>query len=101
MAVVELSLYAFAPSAAAVLADWGADVVKIVPPTVADPMMGSPIARLPEHERALVALRYGADLSYDDIATTMRLPLGTVKTRLFRARQRLAGLLKEEGDAAS
>jgi crotonobetainyl-CoA:carnitine CoA-transferase CaiB-like acyl-CoA transferase len=48
--VVELSLYAFAPSAAAVLADWGADVVKIVPPTVADPMMGSPIARLPERD---------------------------------------------------
>ena len=29
--VVELSLYAFAPSAAAVLSDWGADVVKVVP----------------------------------------------------------------------
>ena len=48
--VVELSLYAFAPSAAAVLADWGADVVKIVPPAVADPMWGSPIARLPERD---------------------------------------------------
>src|SRR5436190_5207740 len=45
--VVELSLYAFAPSAAAVLADWGADVVKVVPPKVADPMMGTPIAGLP------------------------------------------------------
>src|SRR5438094_1639672 len=48
--VVELSLYAFAPSAAAVLSDWGADVVKVVPPTVADPMMGTPIARLPQRE---------------------------------------------------
>jgi crotonobetainyl-CoA:carnitine CoA-transferase CaiB-like acyl-CoA transferase len=48
--VVELSMYAFAPSAAAVLADWGADVVKVVPPTVADPMMGTPIARLPERD---------------------------------------------------
>ncbi len=46
--VVELSMYAFAPSAAAVLADWGADVVKIVPPDVADPMMGTPIAGLPD-----------------------------------------------------
>jgi crotonobetainyl-CoA:carnitine CoA-transferase CaiB-like acyl-CoA transferase len=45
--VVEVSLYAFAPSAAAVLADWGADVVKVVPPKVADPMMGTPIAGLP------------------------------------------------------
>jgi crotonobetainyl-CoA:carnitine CoA-transferase CaiB-like acyl-CoA transferase len=48
--VVELSLYAFAPSCAAVLADWGADVIKIVPPTVADPMKGSPIAGLPKKE---------------------------------------------------
>ena len=30
--VVELSMYAFAPSSAAVLADWGADVIKVVPP---------------------------------------------------------------------
>jgi crotonobetainyl-CoA:carnitine CoA-transferase CaiB-like acyl-CoA transferase len=45
--VLELSMYAFAPSAAAVLADWGADVVKIVPPNQADPMMGAPIAGLP------------------------------------------------------
>jgi crotonobetainyl-CoA:carnitine CoA-transferase CaiB-like acyl-CoA transferase len=48
--VVELSMYAFAPSAAAVLADWGAEVVKVVPPTVADPMKGTPIARLPERD---------------------------------------------------
>jgi crotonobetainyl-CoA:carnitine CoA-transferase CaiB-like acyl-CoA transferase len=48
--VVELSLYAFAPSAAAVLSDWGADVVKVVPPKVADPMMGTPIAGLPRKD---------------------------------------------------
>jgi crotonobetainyl-CoA:carnitine CoA-transferase CaiB-like acyl-CoA transferase len=48
--VIELSLYAFAPSCAAVLADWGADVIKIVPPTVADPMKGNPIAGLPKKE---------------------------------------------------
>lgn len=45
--VVELAMYAFAPSAAAVLADWGADVVKVVPPEMADPMYGSPVAGLP------------------------------------------------------
>jgi crotonobetainyl-CoA:carnitine CoA-transferase CaiB-like acyl-CoA transferase len=48
--VVELSMYAFAPSSSAVLADWGADVVKIVPPDVADPMLGSPIAGLPKKD---------------------------------------------------
>jgi crotonobetainyl-CoA:carnitine CoA-transferase CaiB-like acyl-CoA transferase len=45
--VVELAMYAFAPSSAAVLADWGADVIKIVPPERADPMMGTPVAALP------------------------------------------------------
>src|SRR5512145_1244925 len=42
------------------------------------------IVQLPAHERSLVALRYGADLSYEEIAATMQLPLGTVKNRLFR-----------------
>jgi crotonobetainyl-CoA:carnitine CoA-transferase CaiB-like acyl-CoA transferase len=46
--VVEVSMYAFAPSAAAVLADWGADVIKVVPPRTADPMKGNPVAGLPE-----------------------------------------------------
>jgi crotonobetainyl-CoA:carnitine CoA-transferase CaiB-like acyl-CoA transferase len=45
--VVELAMYAFAPSSGAVLADWGADVVKVVPPAVADPMKGAPVAALP------------------------------------------------------
>src|SRR5258707_15208858 len=48
--VVEVSMYAFAPSTAAVLADWGADVIKVVPPKVGDPMMGTPIAGLPKKD---------------------------------------------------
>ncbi|ONH58852.1 carnitine dehydratase [Frankia sp. CcI49] len=48
--VIEASMYAFAPSAGAVLADWGADVIKIVPPDVRDPMSGNIIAGLPERE---------------------------------------------------
>jgi crotonobetainyl-CoA:carnitine CoA-transferase CaiB-like acyl-CoA transferase len=48
--VVEVSMYAFAPSAAAVLADWGADVIKVVPPGVADPMKGTPIGGLPTRD---------------------------------------------------
>jgi crotonobetainyl-CoA:carnitine CoA-transferase CaiB-like acyl-CoA transferase len=45
--VVELSMYAFAPSAAAVLADWGADVIKVAPRAFADPMRGAPLAGMP------------------------------------------------------
>src|SRR4030088_2518608 len=54
--VVELSLYAFAPSAAAVLADWGADVVKVVPPEINDPMFGSPIAGLPKRDGGVAVM---------------------------------------------
>jgi crotonobetainyl-CoA:carnitine CoA-transferase CaiB-like acyl-CoA transferase len=39
MRVVEVSAWAFVPSAGAVLADWGADVIKVEPPT-GDPMRG-------------------------------------------------------------
>lgn len=45
--VIELSMYAFAPACAAVLSDWGADVIKVVPPNSADPMRGNSIAGLP------------------------------------------------------
>jgi crotonobetainyl-CoA:carnitine CoA-transferase CaiB-like acyl-CoA transferase len=48
--VVELSMYAFAPSSAAVLADWGADVVKVVPPGTPDVLMGNAIGGLPARD---------------------------------------------------
>jgi len=48
--VVELSMYAFGPSSAAVIADWGADVIKVMPPRLADPMMGKPVAGLPDKD---------------------------------------------------
>ncbi len=51
------------------------------------------LAALPERERTLLALRYGAELSYAEIATTLDVPLGTAKTWLFRAKQRLAELM--------
>src|SRR5579862_4607447 len=49
--VLEVSMYAFVPSAGAVLADWGADVVKVVHPEYSDPM-ASPkaIANLPDKD---------------------------------------------------
>jgi crotonobetainyl-CoA:carnitine CoA-transferase CaiB-like acyl-CoA transferase len=55
--VVELSMYAFGPSCAAVLADWGADVVKIVPPLTGDPLM-SPrgIGGLPDRDVGMVPM---------------------------------------------
>ena len=47
------------------------------------------IDSLPDHYRLLVSLRYQDDLSYDEIAALLGLPVGTVKTGLFRAKARL------------
>jgi RNA polymerase sigma-70 factor (ECF subfamily) len=47
------------------------------------------IDRLPEQYRLLVSMRYQHELSYDEIANLLGLPVGTVKTGLFRAKARL------------
>src|SRR3954447_14150293 len=48
--VVELSMWAFVPAAGAVLADWGADVIKVVHPDYGDPMRGQPVGDLPQRD---------------------------------------------------
>ena len=45
------------------------------------------VDQLPPAYRELVVLRHSHDLSYDEIAEVTALPLGTVKNRLFRARE--------------
>ena len=47
--------------------------------------------------RELIVLRHSHDLSYDEIAEVTGLPLGTVKNRLFRAREAMRDLLLERG----
>ena len=44
--------------------------------------------------RVLVEMRYFEELSYEEIAEKLELPLGTVKAQLFRAREFLANILK-------
>ena len=39
--------------------------------------------------KLLITLRYQNELSYDEIASTLNLPLGTVKTGIFRAKEQL------------
>lgn len=47
--------------------------------------------------RELIVLRHSNDLSYEEIAEVTGLPLGTVKNRLFRAREAMRDLLVERG----
>ncbi|HEV8591369.1 MAG TPA: sigma-70 family RNA polymerase sigma factor [Pyrinomonadaceae bacterium] len=52
---------------------------------------------LPAAYRELILLRHAQDLSYDEIAEVTQLPLGTVKNRLFRAREMMRDIFIERG----
>jgi len=57
----------------------------------------SVVQSLPPAYRELIVLRHSHDLSYDEIAEVTGLPLGTVKNRLFRAREAMRELLVPRG----
>jgi RNA polymerase sigma-70 factor (ECF subfamily) len=57
-------------------------------------IMQQAIAQLEEEQRLLVVLRDVEELSYDEIVEITRLPEGTVKSRLHRARMALKDLLE-------
>jgi len=63
------------------------------------------IDELPEKYREAIILRHAAELSYDEIAEALELPLGTVKTRIFRARdalrRSLGDLLDDDSEKAT
>lgn len=52
------------------------------------------VERLPEKYRLMITMFYQQQLSYDEIASMLSLPLGTVKAHLNRARQALAASLR-------
>lgn len=56
--------------------------------------------QLPEDEREVVRLAHFERLTHSEIADKLRVPVGTVKSRSFRAHRRLAGLLSHLVDAA-
>ena len=52
------------------------------------------IENLDENYRLLISLRYQNELPYEEIARMLNLPLGTVKTGLFRAKEQLRRALE-------
>jgi RNA polymerase sigma-70 factor (ECF subfamily) len=52
------------------------------------------VEKLKPRYRLLVEMRYFQELSYEEIAEKLELPLGTVKAQLFRAREFLANILR-------
>ena len=57
-------------------------------------MMHEVVEKLKPHYRMLIEMRYFSELSYEEIASELDLPLGTVKAKLFRARDFLYNILK-------
>ncbi len=55
------------------------------------------IEELPEKYRTVINLRHREDCSYEEIAELLHIPIGTVKARIFRAREMLKKKLKEKG----
>lgn len=61
-------------------------------------LMREMVTKLKPKYRELIELRYFDELSYEEIADTLGVPLGTVKAQLFRAREFLASMLDKSKD---
>lgn len=57
------------------------------------------VSKLKPRYRELIEKRYFQELSYEEIADELNLPLGTVKAQLFRARDFLAQMMEQTKDA--
>jgi RNA polymerase sigma-70 factor (ECF subfamily) len=53
------------------------------------------ILSLPPHYRVVIELRHYQEMSYSEIGEALGLPISDVKSHLYRARRRLAGLISD------
>jgi len=63
--------------------------------------IGRAIARLPEEQRAVLLLVTLEDMSYEEVARTLGIPIGTVMSRLSRAREKMRAMLSGGGGGAA
>ena len=64
-------------------------------------LLRAALAELPEDARQMIVLRDIQGMRYDDIAQAMELPLGTVKSRVSRAREKLSVILQKSSELFS
>lgn len=58
--------------------------------------IGQAVHILPEYQRAMIVMYHAENLSYEEIAAALDLPIGTVKSRLNRARLSLREILTKD-----
>jgi len=58
------------------------------------------IALLPAEQRAVLLLVTLEDMSYEDVARTLAIPMGTVMSRLSRAREKLRAMMSGQPASA-
>ena len=75
--------------ASAIASDPGADPERLAVGVEMFDRVEQALRKLPEDFRVIVWLRDGEDLSYQEIADTLDVPIGTVRSRLARAREAL------------
>jgi len=63
-------------------------------------MVRHQLTNLSTKYRLMIELRYYEELSYEEIANELEIPLGTVKAQLFRAKEMLFNLMQRPGAAA-
>ena len=63
-------------------------------------MVQNTLTMLNDKYRLMIELRYYQELSYEEIANELEIPLGTVKAQLFRAKEMLYNLMQKPGCAA-
>ena len=73
-----------------------ADFPEAAAPQGGDPALWESLRALDEKYRIIIVLHYRDGYSVREIASILRVPESTVKTRLFRARQQLKSLLERE-----
>lgn len=79
--------------------DEATDPARMVETTALQAEVQRAMATLPLKYRMAVVLRHAEGLSYEEIAETLQLPLGTVKTHLFRAKDLLRKRLQHVYEA--
>jgi RNA polymerase sigma factor (sigma-70 family) len=92
----ERRLRAYARAAQAQRRDELDDPNDRVDARAAAPALAAALAALSESDREVLLLFAWAELSYDEIATAVGIPVGTVRSRLYRARCKVQTCLERD-----